>query len=107
MKAAEPFAAATKPAAEETATLPDEPLPPAETAPVTPGVPGPLPARTRLLLDGPILGTLLRLALPNIVVVVVQSLSSAVDAFYLGRLGPDVLAGVALVFPLWMLMVTT
>ena len=66
-----------------------------------------LPAKTRVLLDGPILPTLLRLAVPNVVVVLVQSLSSAVDAFYLGRLGPDVLAGVALVFPLWMLMVTT
>ena len=40
------------------------------------------------------------------VVIVVQALSSAVDAFYLGRLGPSVLAGVALVFPVWMLMVT-
>jgi putative MATE family efflux protein len=66
-----------------------------------------LPPRTRLLLDGPILATLLRLAVPNVIVVLVQSLSSAVDAFYLGRLGPDTLAGVALVFPIWMLMVTT
>jgi putative MATE family efflux protein len=47
------------------------------------------------------------MALPNILLVVVQALSSAVDAFYLGRLGPTVLAGVALVFPVWMLMVTT
>ena len=66
----------------------------------------PVSDRTRLLLEGPILPTLLRLALPNIVVVVVQATSSAVDAFYLGRLGSDVLAGVALVFPVWMLMVT-
>jgi putative MATE family efflux protein len=58
------------------------------------------------MLEGPILPTLLRLALPNVVVVVVQACSSAVDAFYLGRLGPEVLAGVALVFPVWMLMVT-
>src|ERR687884_815843 len=63
--------------------------------------------RTMRLLDAPILPTLLRLALPNIALVVVQALSSAVDAFYLGRLGPDVLAGIALVFPVWMLMVTT
>jgi putative MATE family efflux protein len=68
--------------------------------------PTPVSARTQLLLDGPILPTLLRLALPNIVVVVVQATSSAVDAFYLGRLGSDVLAGIALVFPVWMLMVT-
>jgi putative MATE family efflux protein len=58
------------------------------------------------MLDGPILSTLLRLAIPNIVVVVVQATSSAVDAFWLGRLGPEVLAGVALVFPAWMLMIT-
>jgi putative MATE family efflux protein len=58
------------------------------------------------MLDGPILSTLLRLAIPNVVVVVVQATSSAVDAFWLGRLGPEVLAGVALVFPAWMLMVT-
>ena len=71
------------------------------------GAPAPaVPARTRLMLEGPILVTLLRLALPNVVVVVVQACSSAVDAFYLGRLGPEVLAGVALVFPVWMLMVT-
>jgi putative MATE family efflux protein len=65
------------------------------------------PERARQkMLDGPILPTLLRLAIPNIVVVVVQATSSAVDAFWLGRLGPEVLAGVALVFPTWMLMVT-
>src|SRR5918912_13630 len=63
--------------------------------------------RTMRLLDAPILPTLLRLAVPSVVLVVVQALSSAVDAFYLGRLGPTVLAGVALVFPVWMLMVTS
>lgn len=62
--------------------------------------------RTRRLLEAPVLPTLLRLALPNVVVVVVQALSGVVDAYFLGGLGPEVLAGVALVFPLWMLMVT-
>src|SRR4051794_2880088 len=61
---------------------------------------------TRRLLDGPILPTLLRQAAPNIAVMVVQSVMSAVDIFYLGRLGSDALAGVALVFPLMMLMIT-
>jgi putative MATE family efflux protein len=65
-----------------------------------------LPLRTRRLLDGPILPTLLRMAAPNVVVVVVQALSGAVDAYYLAALGPETLAGVALVFPAWMLMVT-
>src|SRR3954471_22334955 len=69
-------------------------------------LPAARPDRTRALLEAPILPTLLRLALPNVVVIVVQALSSMVDAFYLGRLGPQVLAGVALVFPVWMLMVT-
>src|SRR5437867_13332258 len=81
---------------------PPEPL----AAPAHDHPPTALTARTRALLDGPILPTILRLALPNIVVVVVQALSSAVDAFYLGRLGAEVLAGIALVFPVWMLMVT-
>src|SRR5919199_1773720 len=64
-------------------------------------------ARTMRMLDAPILHTLVRMAVPNIVLVVVQALSSAVDAFYLGRLGPAVLAGIALVSPVRMLMVTT
>src|SRR6266851_3600174 len=79
------------------------------TAPAaaTPDPPPPAGQRTQHILDGPILSTLLRMAAPNIVLVVVQALSSAVDAFYLGRLGPSVLAGIALVFPLWTLMITT
>src|ERR687885_601520 len=77
------------------------------TVPVaSPCAPAPLAARTQRLLDAPILITLLRLAVPNIVLVLVQAASSIVDGVYLGRLGPDVLAGVALVFPAWMLMVT-
>jgi putative MATE family efflux protein len=67
----------------------------------------PRSAATQRLLDGPILATLLRMAAPNMLLVLVQALSSAVDAFYLGRLGPAALAGIALVFPFWTLMVTT
>src|SRR5215472_11994249 len=62
--------------------------------------------RTRRLLEGPVLSTLLRLAAPNIVVVFIQAASSTFDTFFVARLGTDVLAGVALVFPAWMLMVT-
>jgi putative MATE family efflux protein len=76
--------------------------PPAAPVPVVSA----LPARTRLLLEAPILPTLLRLAAPNVVVVTVQAASSTVDAFFVGRLGAEVLAGVSLVFPAWMLMVT-
>ena len=67
--------------------------------------PGPSP-RTRLLLEGPILPTLLRLAAPNVAVMVVQAAVTTLDAFFVGWLGADALAGVALVFPLVMLMQT-
>ena len=62
-------------------------------------------ARTRRLLDGPIVATLLRIAAPNVVVnVVLISVTTSVDAHFVGRLGLDALAGLALVFPLMMLM---
>src|SRR5215510_6042604 len=61
-------------------------------------------ARTRLLLDGPILGTLLRLATPNVLVMVVQASVGLIETYFVARLGTDALAGVALVFPVLMLM---
>jgi putative MATE family efflux protein len=62
-------------------------------------------ARTRLLLEGPIASTLLRLAAPNVVVnVVLIAVTATVDAHFVGRLGPSALAGLVLVFPLLMLM---
>ena len=65
----------------------------------------PAAARTRLMLEGPIVPTLLRLAVPNLVVnVVLIAVTTSVDAHFIGRLGLDSLAGLALVFPLLMLM---
>ncbi|MBX3502926.1 MAG: MATE family efflux transporter [Alphaproteobacteria bacterium] len=65
-------------------------------------------ARTRLLLEGPIVPTLLRLSVPNLVVnVVLITVTTTVDAHFIGRLGADALAGLALVFPLLMLMQQT
>jgi putative MATE family efflux protein len=62
-------------------------------------------ARTRLLLEGPIASTLLRLGAPNVVVnVVLIAVTTTVDAYFVGRLGASALAGLALVFPLIMLM---
>jgi hypothetical protein len=62
-------------------------------------------ARTRLLLEGPIVATLLRLAAPNVVVnVVLIAVTATVDAHFVGRMGPQALAGLSLVFPLIMLM---
>src|SRR5215475_8787221 len=65
----------------------------------------PAASRTRRLLEGPIVSTLLRLAAPNVVVnVVLIAVTATVDAHFVGRLGADALAGISLVFPLIMLM---
>lgn len=62
-------------------------------------------ARTRLLLEGPIVSTLLRLASANVVVnVVLIAVTATVDAYFIGQLGAGALAGISLVFPLIMLM---
>jgi putative MATE family efflux protein len=66
----------------------------------------PVGDRTRLLLEGPIGPTLLRLAAPNVVVMTVQAAVNAGEAYFLGWLGADALAGVSLAFPLVMLMQT-
>src|SRR2546428_8969661 len=60
--------------------------------------------RTRLLLEAPIAGTLLRLATPNVLVMIVQAAVGLIETYFIGQLGTDALAGVALVFPLVMLM---
>jgi putative MATE family efflux protein len=60
--------------------------------------------RTRLLLEAPIAGTLLRLAAPNVLVMVVQAAVGLIETAFIGKLGTDALAGVALVFPVVMLM---
>src|SRR5262245_10836726 len=64
------------------------------------------PAVTRRLLEGPSAPTLLRLAAPNVVVLAVQTAINVLEAYFVGGLGTDALAGVSLVFPLIMLMQT-
>ncbi|MCK9907896.1 MATE family efflux transporter [Microbacteriaceae bacterium K1510] len=59
--------------------------------------------RTRRLLEGPIVPTLLRLAAPNVVVMVMQASIGLIETYFLARLGLDALAGIALVFPVLML----
>src|SRR5256885_12606096 len=61
---------------------------------------------TRRLLDGPIAPTLLRLAAPNVIMLVAQVAISVLEAYYVGWLGTDALAGVSVTFPLIMLMQT-
>ena len=60
--------------------------------------------RTRVLLEGPIVSTLLRLATPNVLVMFVQASVGLIETYFVGKLGTDALAGVALVFPVLMLM---
>ncbi|MDE3075659.1 MAG: MATE family efflux transporter [Chloroflexota bacterium] len=48
--------------------------------------------------------TLIRLALPNMAVMLVQASVGLIETFWIGKLGTDALAGVALVFPVVMLI---
>jgi putative MATE family efflux protein len=56
------------------------------------------------LLTGPVLPTLFRLALPTMTVLIAQTAVNVAEAYYVGFLGTDALAGVAMVFPIFMLM---
>ncbi len=63
-----------------------------------------LSARTRILIEAPIAATLIRLAAPNVLVMVAQASVGLIETYFVGRLGTDALAGVSLVFPAVMLM---
>ena len=56
------------------------------------------------LLTAPVLPLILRQALPVIAVLLLQTLVGVAETFYVSFLGTDALAGVALVFPVVMLM---
>src|SRR5882672_5162375 len=71
---------------------------------VTPTESRPLDPRTRLLLDAPIARTLVRLAWPNILVMLAQASVGLIETWFVSRLGIDSLAGMALVFPGFMMM---
>src|SRR5438128_9755884 len=61
-------------------------------------------ARIAAILDDPIVPVMLRLGLPTLVVLVVQTLVGVVETYFVSFLGTQALAGVALVFPVLMLM---
>src|ERR1700688_4389683 len=71
---------------------------------LTPAQSRPLDPRTRLLLDAPIARTLVRLAWPNILVMLAQASTGLIETWFVARLGTDALAGMALVFPGFMMM---
>ena len=64
-------------------------------------------ARTKLLLEGPIFSTLLRLSAPNVLNLLAFAGMITFDGFFLGRLGSDALAGASLAFPWVMLVLQT
>ena len=83
---------------DQTATI-STPFP----APAKPA-PAPAAARTKLILEGPIFSTLLRLSAPNVLNLLAFAGMVTFDGFFLGRLGSDALAGASLVFP-WVMLV--
>src|SRR5262249_6740279 len=64
-------------------------------------------ARTKLLLEGPILPTLLRLATPNMLNLLAFAGVITFDGLYLRRIGPNALAGASLAFPGVMMVLQT
>ena len=62
------------------------------------------PARTRMLLEGPIVPTLLRLAAPNVLNLLAFAGMITFDGFFLGRISTDALAGASLAFP-WVMLI--
>lgn len=56
------------------------------------------------LLHGPIVPTLLRLALPTVVVLLTTTVLSIVETYFVSSLGTDSIAGASLVIPVLMLM---
>ena len=67
----------------------------------------PAATRTKLLLEGPILATLLRLAAPNVLNLLAFVGVITFDGFFLGKIGTDALAGASLAFPWIMLILQT
>jgi putative MATE family efflux protein len=59
------------------------------------------------LLQAPIVPALARLAAPGIALALIQTAVSVADTHFIGRLGTDALAGLALVFPMVMLLQMT
>ena len=71
------------------------------TAAATAAEPSP---RTRQLLHGAILPTLLRMAWPNVLVMLAQASTGLIETWFVSRLGTHALAGMAVVFPGFMMM---
>ena len=82
----------------------DTAVQPVPTTGMVSDMPRSLDPRTRRLLEAPIAGMLLRLAWPNVAVMLAQASTGLIETWWVSRLGLDALAGMALVFPLLMMM---
>ncbi|MFO1197390.1 MAG: MATE family efflux transporter [Burkholderiaceae bacterium] len=71
--------------------------------PAPAGGPAPRPASANPLVSGPILNTLVRLSIPNVLAMLMTVLVGVAETYYIGRLGTTPLAAMALVFPFSML----
>lgn len=71
---------------------------------VVPTITPALDGRATMLREGPILSTLLRLSLPNLIALGSAAIVSIAETAYVGSLGVPSLGGIALVFPIFMLM---
>jgi putative MATE family efflux protein len=61
-------------------------------------------ATTSPLLTAPIGATIIRMAAPNMIAMVVTMITAMAEAWYVGHLGTESLAGLALAFPMMMLV---
>jgi putative MATE family efflux protein len=77
---------------------------PVQPAPASAPVPTAMSPRTWRLLHGPIIPTLLLLAWPNVLVMTAQASTGLIETWWVSRLGTGALAGMALVFPGFMMM---
>jgi putative MATE family efflux protein len=82
----------TQPASASSASIPSVNPPPHSAA-----------GRSRLLLEGPIFPTLLRLSAPNVLNLMAFVGVITFDGFFLGRIGTNALAGASLAFP-WVML---
>src|SRR3954470_20025285 len=69
-----------------------------------PATPTTLNVRTQRLLHGAIVPTLLRMAWPNVLVMLAQASTGLIETWWVSHLGTDALTGMAVVFPGFMMM---
>ena len=60
--------------------------------------------RTQMLLQAPIVSTLLKMAWPNLLVMLAQASTGLIETWWVSKLGTDALTGMAVVFPGFMMM---